>query len=125
VLLAEDDDDMRRHLASALRAEGFQVRPVRSGVELLKSFGALLLRGRLATSVDLVISDLRMPGITGLKVLDWLRRANWRVPFILITSFGDESVHAEARRLGATSLDKPFDVRELIAQARSVAARGQ
>lgn len=119
VLVAEDDDDMRRLLVRALRNEGFRVRGVRNGVELLNRIGALMLEGRLEAEVDLIVSDVRMPGITGIKVLAGLRRAGARVPLILITAFGDERLHAEARSLGAPVLDKPFDLDELVALARA------
>ena len=63
---------------------------------------------------DLVVTDVQMPGATGMRVLSHVRRAHPTVPVILITAFGSAELHAQAKRLGAaTVLDKPFDLAEL------------
>jgi DNA-binding response OmpR family regulator len=110
ILLAEDDREMRRLLATSLREEGFDVIAASDGNRLLEQIGSHILSpGR--DPVDLVISDVRMPGRSGLEVLAGLRGADWATPFIIITAFGDEETHAEARRLGAVAVfDKPFDL---------------
>jgi two-component system response regulator HydG len=62
-------------------------------------------------------SDVRMPGHSGLSVLEYLRSNDAVTPFVVITAFGDASTHAEATRLGAARvLDKPFDL-NLLRQA--------
>ncbi len=65
--------------------------------------------------VDVVVSDIRMPGASGLDLLAGLRRDDWTTPVVLITAFGDPGGrHAEAYRLGADAvLDKPLDVDDL------------
>lgn len=126
VLLAEDDDDMRGLVASALREEGFEVTGVRSGNELLECVGSMVLSTDGDVPLDLIVSDVRMPGKTGLEVLAGLRRSDWSTPVILITAFGDERTHSEAMRLGAVAaLDKPFDIHELRALARAAACLGR
>lgn len=123
IMLAEDDDDMRYLLAGALRAEGFEVLEVRDGDELIERLTCDLLLGDGSCSVDLIITDVRMPGISGLSVLEGLRRVDGWTPVIVITAFGDETVHAEAQRLGAVAvLDKPFDVGYLRHLAHIVTA---
>jgi len=123
VLVAEDDDDMRRLVVRALREEGFDVVDVRSGWELLDYVGLQIeLHGRGGPPPDLIVSDVRMDGVTGLEVLAGLREASWSTPVILITAFGDAELHAEARRLGALAVfDKPFDLRDLRKLARTMA----
>ncbi len=112
VLLAEDDPAMRSMIAFALRRDGYEVCEVKDGNQLLKRLADRMLRP--TWDVDLVISDIRMPGKTGLDVLAGLRKADWSMPVILITAFGDEAVHDEAKRLGAaTVINKPFDLDEL------------
>jgi DNA-binding NtrC family response regulator len=114
VLLAEDDADMRRLLAQALRDDGYDVLEARNGSQLLDSIAALALEPDCDEPVDMIISDLRMPGRNGLSILAGLRDAQWMTPFILITAFGDDDTHAEAHRLGASAVfDKPFDVDDL------------
>ncbi len=67
--------------------------------------------------VDLVISDLRMPGMTGMELLSAVRELDKEVPFIIITGYADVDNAIEALRLGATDfLKKPFDMDELRIQ---------
>lgn len=112
VLLAEDDGAMRALLAQALRRDGFDVVEVADGAALVLEIGTRLQQRREdRPSVHLIVSDIRMPVISGLEVLSALRQAQWGVPVVLITAFGDDEVHAEAERLGAVAVfDKPFDV---------------
>ncbi len=116
ILLAEDDAEMRSMLASALRADGYEVVEAHSGLALLEEIGMLLFRGE-AFPADVIISDERMPGMFGLEVLSGLRQARWPIPFILITGFGDPQIHERASKLGAAAVfDKPFDI-DLLREA--------
>jgi DNA-binding response OmpR family regulator len=113
VLLADDDSDMREMVASALREDGYEVIEARDGWQLLQ-YLATHARAVDDNPIDLVISDIRMPGKTGLDILAGLRWADPSTPFILITGFGDMQTHMEARRLGASAVfDKPFDLEHL------------
>ncbi|NBD09978.1 MULTISPECIES: response regulator [Corallococcus] len=110
VLIAEDDREMRRMLVRALQRRGCDVHEVPNGRELL---GTLTrgLAGVEGAAPDVIITDVRMPGVTGLEALARLRRVDWATPVILITAFGDAATHAEAMRLGAAFVfDKPFDL---------------
>lgn len=128
ILLAEDDSEMRRLLASALARDGCEVIEARDGHELLTYIGAVparALRSRDIAAVDLIISDVRMPGHTGLEVLAGLRRADWATPFILLTAFGSDEVHREAQRLGAAAIcDKPFEMNQLMATVSALLPGG-
>jgi CheY-like chemotaxis protein len=125
VLLAEDDDELRALMARKLRRAGCSVIEASSGVHLLE----LIVEHAMApltlgkSSASLVISDIRMPGWTGLEVLGLLRRAEVTLPVILITAFGDAATHADARSLGASAVyDKPVDLDELVAAATALVA---
>jgi len=120
VLVAEDDLEMRRLLCRAMRRAGYHVTEAEDGKALVNTLIGCVTSasGQLP---DLIISDVRMPGCTGLEVLARLRRIDWSIPIILITAFGDEQTHQEAARLGAARvLDKPFDVDELCTAARTL-----
>jgi len=120
ILLAEDDLELRQLLAMVLRRAGYDVEEVADGSTLLREL-ADEVGGQKPFDTDLIISDILMPGWTGLNVLAGLRRFDWAVPVILITAFGDAETHAEAARLGAvTVLDKPFDVDDLLRVVRDV-----
>jgi len=116
IVLAEDDPALRDLLAAFLRRDGYEVIEARNGVELLKrihQIGSSIFHGR-AEPLDLVITDFRMPGFSGLEVMECLRDAEWSLPVIVITAFGDTTFHEHARALGASEvLDKPFDLERL------------
>jgi DNA-binding NtrC family response regulator len=121
ILLAEDDTAMRWLLAQKLRRAGFAVEEVRSGHEALDRLARALL-GECA-AFDLILSDLRMPGYSGLDLLASLRHLDSRLPVILITAFGTQAIHEAALRLGACSmLDKPFDLDDLVTLVSSATA---
>jgi CheY-like chemotaxis protein len=114
ILVAEDDADIREALAEALRRDGYEVIEAHNGWELLQVLATQDPQTDGTSQVDLVISDLRMPGKNGLDVLAGLRCANGSTPFILITGYSDSQIHAEARRLGAAAvLAKPFALEQL------------
>lgn len=111
MILAEDDEELRRLLAGALRRDGYEVTEAASGFELLEILADQLLHPGSVTGFELVITDIRMPGASGLQALETLRRWDWATPLMVITAFGDEKAHAEARRLGVAAVfDKPFDI---------------
>jgi CheY-like chemotaxis protein len=111
VLVAEDDDEMRRVVVDALRELGCDVGAVSNGAALLVE----LARGDQFhyREVDLVVSDVRMPICSGLQALQAVRETNTAVPFLLLTAFGDDAVHAHAARMGASLLDKPVSLGRL------------
>jgi CheY-like chemotaxis protein len=113
-VLAEDDCDTRTMLASALRSDGLEVLEVADGSALKKLLGSTF-RGTGGGGVpDLIVTDVRMPGLTGLEVLEELRRRDWATPVILITAFDDRATQEEARRLGAAAVfRKPFALEDL------------
>jgi len=121
ILLAEDDKEMRALLAVALRSTGYEVTECGNGAELLDHLGSFILPDTEHENVNLVISDIRMPGLTGLEILEGLSRHGNFPPFILITAFGDVETHARAKYWGALAIfDKPFDVDDLVAKVRKV-----
>lgn len=107
ILIAEDDTELRRLLALALTGDGYEVVEAVDGRGLIEQIAKLWL-------IDAVISDVRMPGRSGLDVLAGFRRADWTTPFVLITAFGSEELHERAYVLGASAVfDKPFELDEL------------
>jgi DNA-binding response OmpR family regulator len=118
VLLAEDDREMRRLLVATLRKENCEVIEAKNGAQLwdilMNKSAELASSPAVIETFDLVISDVRMPGKSGLEVLSGLRRTDGDIPVILITAFGDNDTHAEAYRLGALAVfNKPFDLDDL------------
>lgn len=114
IVLAEDDDDARRLIREWLWEEGCLVTEVATGTELARVVGAYLVGGSAGLGIDAVVSDVRMPGASGMEILRRLRERDPALPVVLITAFGSREVHREAARLGATILDKPFDRARLL-----------
>lgn len=112
ILVAEDDTELRGLLTSLLRREGFDVADVPTGTAV-RELARAVAEGRAARP-DLVVMDVRMPGVSGLELLGELRRAGWALPIVIMTAFGDEKLHHDASEAGASAvLDKPFDLDDL------------
>ena len=112
ILLAEDDDEMRKLLEVELRADGYVVFAVSDGTEMLEALSDM--SGLPFAVPDIIVMDVRMPGCSGVHILAALRAAQWLTPVILITAFGDARLHEEATRLGAAVIfNKPFDLDDL------------
>ena len=126
VLVAEDDNDLRMLIAMALARDGHEVVQASDGRQILEQFAETVGERPTAPGFDLIITDVRMPGWSGLDVLAVLHHYPVSPPVVLITAFGDDQVHAEARRLGAlATLDKPFDLDDLRALvARAITESG-
>ncbi len=114
VFLADDDVEMRRMIAVLLRRDGHFVLEAQDGAALLLDLGHAFWGEEPDPRGSLIISDMYMPARDGLAILRGIRKHAWCPPFILMTAFGDQHVHAEARRLGAHAIfDKPFELEAL------------
>ena len=121
-LLAEDDMEMRLLLSLSLQNDGWSVIECNDGMGLLAQI-APLLDGEKEVAYDLIITDIRMPGVTGMEVVEGLAEMPGCPPMILITAFGDVETHEHARQLGvAAVLDKPFEIDAFIRAAHDALA---
>src|SRR5918999_298158 len=117
LLVVDDDRAILTLIGTIALAEGFDVATTVSGEDAMKQ-----IRHR---PVDLVLLDLRMPGVTGLDVLRAVREISPRVKVVLMTGYGTIDTAVEAVKLGAMDyLTKPFDLprlRQLLASVREEA----
>jgi DNA-binding response OmpR family regulator len=121
ILLAEDDKEMRSLLALMLKKEGFQVCECTDGLSLLDMLSSFFLPSEEHENFDLIISDIRMPGVTGMEILMGANELDNFPPIILITAFGNKETHMQAERLGAVALfDKPFDIDDMLKKVRTI-----
>jgi CheY-like chemotaxis protein len=121
VFLAEDDADLRSLFVSALRRGGYEVLAAEDGAELL-SFLSAVAEKRLPRP-DAIVSDVRMPGHDGMEILLALRLAEWDVPILLMTAFGDAFVRRRASAFGAAALlEKPLTSERLVDAVRGALA---
>ena len=105
VVLAEDDAALRSLLAEALARMGLEVDEARDGFELDARLAALG-----GAPADLVVTDVRLPGLTGLTAIARLRRSDFTTRVLVITAYAEPETHRFAAELSATILEKPFDL---------------
>jgi DNA-binding response OmpR family regulator len=118
ILIVDDEPNVTTSCARMLEHsdQSYQISIAHSGEEALE----LLDR----SAVDLLITDLRLPGITGLDLIRWTKASSPQTRTILITAYGNDEVEAEARRLEAYRyITKPFDAGD-FAQTVQEALRG-
>jgi CheY-like chemotaxis protein len=114
LLVAEDDQALREMIVLLLGSDGHSVIAVANGVDLLDTLEVSVNPDLGSEKFDLVISDIRMPGRTGLSVFSQLGYGPTIPPVVFITAFGDEELHEQAHHAGALAvLDKPIDIDEL------------
>jgi len=116
VHIVDDDDAVRDSVSFLLGAARIRSVAHESAVAFLKAFPKL--------DVACVVTDIRMPGLTGIDLLRQLREKGVTVPVIMITGHGDVPLAVEAMKLGATDfIEKPFDDERLLGAIRSALDR--
>ncbi len=106
ILVVDDEASMRQLLEIALGKEGYRVTTAESGQKALRFVEK--------SAVDLVISDIRMPDMTGVEVLRKVKDIHPQIPVIMITAYASTETAVEALRLGAYDyITKPFKIEEL------------
>ncbi len=116
ILVIDDDDGLRDTIGLMLENEGY--RP------LLAADGATGLATALSDRPDLILVDLRMPGLSGVEVCKRLRAAGSQTPVIVLSAMGDELDKVLLLEIGADDyVVKPFGTRELLARIRALLRR--
>ena len=101
ILVVEDDAEMRSLLKDFFEEDGFEIDSVSNGSEAFRKIAR--------EPFDLIITDIRMPGLTGLDILPGIKKLQPEVSIIVITAFGSEEVRRKALDRGATAyLEKPI-----------------
>ena len=116
ILIVEDEHAVARGIQYALQQEGYEVAVARSGEEGLE----------IATrqAPDLVVLDVRLPGMDGFEVLRRLRAAGAKMPVLVLTARDDEVDKVIGLELGADDyLTKPFGLRELMSRIKALLRR--
>jgi DNA-binding NtrC family response regulator len=107
ILLIEDDASLAANLCDVLTEEGFKVIVCSRGDEGLRRAGK--------DECEVVLTDLRLPGLGGLELVRQLHETQPRLPVVLMTAHGTIETAIEATKLGAYDyLQKPFEMPELL-----------
>ncbi len=118
LLLIEDDPSTGASLQKVLRAEGYEVD--------LATRGDIGLAQALNQSYDLVLTDLKMPGLSGIELIRRLHAGRPRLPIMMMTAHGTTETAIEATKLGACEyLVKPFEADELLDRIAAAVAGSQ
>jgi DNA-binding NtrC family response regulator len=105
ILVVEDEEKLRRVIELQLASTGFDVDKAATAEEGLK----------IADRADLILTDLRLPGMDGVHFLSLIRRQNAQVPVVMMTAYGSVETAVESMKAGATDfLLKPFSLDHLM-----------
>ena len=113
ILIAEDEDITLKHLTYALKKEGYEVIGVKNGND---AFAAIEKE-----TFDIVISDIKMPGMDGIALLEKIKESVPDLDVIIVTGFGSIDSAVDAMKRGAADyLTKPFNLDELTLKVRRI-----
>jgi len=113
ILIAEDEEITVKHLTNTLAAEGYAVTSTLNGLDALKRLEA--------DSFDLLIADIKMPGLSGIELLERTKEKSLDTDVVIMTGFGSIGSAVEAMKKGAVEyVTKPFDLDELLLKVRKI-----
>ena len=116
ILIVEDNKDMQFLISNMLRAEGFDTVVTENGLKAVE-----LVKKHIP---DLILSDIGLPGINGLQVLEKVKQIKKELSVIIMSGSFNEEKMFEARKLGAADfIGKPFDNDLLISKIRNLMCR--
>lgn len=118
ILIAEDEVSVRRSINTLLNSAGYIVEEAKDGHEALEKLSDSQSN---SCPFDLLLADIIMPGMTGLELIDEIRKRRMGLPIIVITAFGDHRMQTQLLGRGFSDfISKPFEADELfkrVAQA--------
>ncbi len=119
-LIVDDEESIRKLVSYTLQSSGFATELVADGVSALERMTDN------PDSIDIVLLDVMLPGMSGFDVCRQLRQSNVEIPIILLTARDDEIDRVVGLELGADDyVAKPFSPRELVARVKAVLRRAQ
>jgi len=112
IAIVDDDESVQRALQDLIEADGLSARTFGSAEDFLES--------GLQCTAACLITDIRMPGMSGLELQAKIKADGCKTPIIFITAHGDAKVRVQAMREGAVEfLMKPFDDQVLLTKVRA------
>ena len=113
ILIAEDEEITLKHLYSTLESEGFEVVGTKNGRDALDKING--------DHFDLLISDIKMPGLNGIELLERVKEVRPDIEVMIITGFGSIGSAVDAIKRGASDyITKPFDLDELVIKVKKI-----
>ncbi len=119
ILVVDDESHMLDTIQFILQSNGYLTVTARGGAEALERLSSLRAEGR---RVDLILTDIQMPGPTGLELIELFREAGEQAPVLVMTGYNDQETTRRLRERGIEHfLDKPFEEEELLRRVRRLA----
>jgi DNA-binding NtrC family response regulator len=116
ILIAEDEDIARKHLLGTLEREGYRVEGTGNGLDALQKIES--------HTYDVLIADIKMPGLTGIELLARVKEKSPETEVIIVTGFGSIGSAVDAMKKGAAEyVTKPFDLDELLLKVKKIRDR--
>jgi len=114
ILIADDELNMLRSLEFILEVGGYKVTGVKNGQDALDK---ILNANNSESPIDLIITDIQMPGLNGLELIDELERLRLDIPVFVITAYGSMDLAKTLRDKGNIEcIDKPIDDEDLLSR---------
>jgi CheY-like chemotaxis protein len=118
ILIVDNEENMLRTVQFILESAHYRVLTARNGSEALERVKS---SQGTAGGIDLILSDVQMPGLTGLELIDAICALGVSAPVLIMTGYGNREMVEELRRKGCGEfLDKPFEEEELLERVRSL-----
>jgi CheY-like chemotaxis protein len=118
ILVVDDESHLLDTVQFILQSNGYTALPARGGEEALERLAAWRAAGG---RVDLILTDLQMPGPSGLELVQRLRDAGVQAPVLVMTGYNDQETARRLRERGIEHfLDKPFEEGELLRRVREL-----
>ena len=118
IFLVEDEMYLRESLKLILRNAGYRVTTAKDGSDAQCQLSSL---AKKTEDIDLLVTDIQMPGLSGIELMEELEKSNIRLPSLVITGYGDKNTVIELMRKGCSEyLDKPFEPPEFLKRVKLV-----
>ena len=114
LLIAEDDAELRSSLVDGFKAHNYDVRDVASGSALLEHLEPVLLAEPNHWDPETIITDVKMPGLDAITLVEGLQYLGWDIPVVVMTGFGSQRLQTRLEAMSTTRyLEKPVDWKKL------------
>jgi len=118
ILVVDDEEVIRELLSEILMDEGYEVDTAKEGNEAMEKIKRL--------PFELVITDIRMPGLNGMEILRETKKKNPSIEVIIITGYGTPEIEAEAIAQGASGyINKPININQIRNMVAEVFKKGK
>jgi CheY-like chemotaxis protein len=118
ILIVDDEADFLFSASVVLRQAGYEVVEAADGGEALSRIREFLRAGK---RIDLLLTDLRMPFLCGLELLEAMEELGVEIPVIAMTGYYDDELRGDLKRKGCVEfLEKPFEPHDLVKQVKKV-----